>query len=1443
MARFVCLVFLSLPVLSDAFSFVPPYLRHSDVGGGRGRYKRNTGNCYPGINNHANFDLGLPRNSSAYVSGYLPSPGNWSCVVAQNQGLVYGPAVKPHALFVSYYEGGEVMSFGIASSAHFGTAVSPWSFYYWQKNNANQVNIRICRWLTRKHLAAPNENGGNLPKPPGGCLFELNQYINAGFSHQSGIIFGLSWSGNRVTLYTRKGVRHILVPGAEYWDVVNMYCAHARSCAHQVVYDPITVNVTVSSSGAISSYSVCHNCKGFPEHVFAVGDNGEIPPTFDFTNWFMLTNSTSVVQGRVVSKQPLKLLCLWPVPALQSTDTIVHFNGSAADKRCNGYSGGGTADALRFSLNFSRDDALQGAGSIQLITIAGAYVFTCQNTTSSAPSGHSFIPFGDSKQTYYCFVTYPIGNDTKSQFVGVLPPTLREVVVDRFGNVYLNGYRFMNTPAVLAVNFSLTSLHASDFWTVAFAVNVDVLLDIENTYIKQVLYCNSPINLVKCQQMQFFIENGFYPYSNASEDKPPRTFVALPVHSNHMFVNVTVNVTHKSGNVWCAQCPPSGWHVDFNGAASVCVDTRQYTLVIKSNITEQWLCSSLVKNCTTDSSGPNCKCDWNNTNINCLPQPCELMDPHIVSSASSCPFTLAALNDYLSFESVCFSTVRKPGSCALQLASVGYGQVMPFTEIYVTTTKGAKITGVPLDRIPADGVVDQSVVHYNVCTDYTIYGMSGRGVIVSTDLEYRSGLFYASDAGTLLGFKNVTTGRVFGVLPCQLSKQVVVVADTIVGAMTAAELDNFNFNYTTNTSMFYYHSNSIGNCTEPVLTYSSMGICADGSIGRMEIRQTVGKLASPLVSGNLSIPVNFTLSVQAEYVQVTMKPVSVDCATYVCNGNPSCLQLLTQYATACKTIEDALRLSARLESVEVNDMLTVSEDALHLATIDNFNGGAYNFSSVLPKNIGGRSVIEDLLFDKVVTSGLGTVDADYKSCVEGFKDAQTFKIMTHACAQYYNGIMVVPGVADPDTMAHFTASLVGGLSFAFLTSAAAYPFGQVVQGRLNYVALQTDVLQKNQQILAASFNSAMGNITAAFGEVNNMLHQTSEAIRTVAVALDKVQTVVNQQGQALSELTKQLSVNFDAISSSIEDIYNRLDKLAADAQVDRLINGRLASLNAFVTQQLTKFTDVRASRLLAQEKVNECVKSQSRRYGFCGNGTHIFSIVNAAPDGLMFLHTVLVPTAYATVDAWAGVCAGGRAFVLREVGLTLFKNYNDTLLITSRDMFEPRLPQRADFVEIASCDVSYLNMTQDDFESLLPEYIDVNKTLSELLQNLTQNRPSLPDLPIEIFNGTFLNLTTQIKDLENRSATIEETARRLDLIIRDINGTLVDLEWLNRVETYIKWPWYIWLLIVLALIFTVALLLYCCLSTGCCGCFKCMKEMDLQGRQLKPFEFEKVHIQ
>lgn len=438
--------------------------------------------------------------------------------------------------------------------------------------------------------------------------------------------------------------------------------------------------------------------------------------------------------------------------------------------------------------------------------------------------------------------------------------------------------------------------------------------------------------------------------------------------------------------------------------------------------------------------------------------------------------------------------------------------------------------------------------------------------------------------------------------------------------------------------------------------------------------------------------------------------------------------------------------------------------------------------------------------------------------------------------------MVLPGVVDANMMTLYTASLTGAMVFGGITASASIPFSLAVQSRLNYVALQTDVLNRNQEILAQSFNSALGNITAAFSEVNHALQETSDAINTVAQALGKVQTVVNEQGQALSQLTRQLASNFQAISNSIEDIYNRLDGLTADAQVDRLITGRIGALNAFVAQTLTKYTEVRASRQLAIQKINECVKSQSARFGFCGNGTHLFSIANAAPNGIMLFHTVLLPSEYTTVQAWAGICIDDNVgLILRDFKTTLF--HSDKYYVTSRDMFEPRTPVQADFVRISNCSVNYLNISASQLGTIIPDYIDVNKTLEEF----EQQRPNytLPELEIERFNNTYLNLSAEIANLQLKSDSLYNSTIQLQELIERINSSYVDLELLKRIETYVKWPWYVWLAIILVMSLFSFLMLYCCCMTGCCGCCSCLTSccFDCRGKRLQQYEVEKVHIQ
>nr|QBP43290.1 S protein [Bat coronavirus] len=1314
-----------------------------------------------------NLNLGLPPNKTVFVSGYLPLHKGWVCPTHPLGGGGYGTTFNDiHAIYWSYHSTANAVELAVSSGN--GSVTRDWSLYVHHSNNQGYMYFKICRWGAVYPLnLSPNHNRGD-------CL--VNRKFNFRFLHGANQVLGVTWSSNYVTLYGLNNTYRFYLHNN--WERATVRCHTKQSCAFFPVENVTTLNITTNGEGLIESYDVCADCGGFPVHVFPVLEHGYIPNDFSFSNWFMLSNTSTFLQGKLVSTQPLKLMCLWPVPSLLANDEKIFFNASGAT--CNGYQFDGVADAIRFSLNFSSDQVFNGVNNIVFDVEGGTFEFFCTNDTSVNPT-YRYVPFGQLTEIYRCFVETTAENGTHTTFVGILPPVVREIVVSRLGAIYINGYRLISLPVIESIVFNVTSKVGSDFWTVAFAQDVEVLLELNATNIVDILYCESPINKLKCQQLTFSLDDGFYPASSAYTEYTPRSYVALPYHATHTEVVLGVHLSLYTKH-----------SATLNGGNdTICVNTTQFTTVLNASV-------------YTGARG-------DVVNVNC-------------------PFTWASLNDYLSFGTICFSFEPLPGGCTMSINVVNLGYYTPFATLYVGYTRGHGITGVSQK---VGGIFDPSFITLDTCTEYTVYGITGKGVITSLNKTIVAGLYYTSTSGQLLGFKNSTTGEVFAVRPCDLASQVAVYQNDIIGAMTASRNSSFGFANVSELSNFYYHSNGHLGCEEPVLIYGKMGICSDGSLTEVNNKDAEQQPVSPIATANVTVPVNFTVSVQVEYLQMYMQPVSVDCNTYVCSGNVHCLRLLTQYASACRNIESSLQLSARLESLEVNSAITVSERAASLANITNFEN--YNLSVLLP-NLNGRSAMEDLLFNKVVTNGLGTVDQDYKQCI---KDKGVGDVADVACAQYYNGVMVLPGVVDDTKMSLYTASLVGGMVLAGFTAGAAIPFSLAVQARLNYVALQTDVLQRNQQILAESFNSALSNITEAFTEVNEAIKNTADAINTVATALGKVQSVVNQQGEALAQLTKQLSSNFQAISSSIEDIYLRLDKLAADAQVDRLISGRLAGLNAFVTQTLTKYTEVRASRQLALQKVNECVKSQSSRYGFCGNGTHLFSVVNAAPNGIMFFHTVLIPSSYTTVQAWAGVCVNGDVgLILRDVRNTLF--YLDSkYYITTRDMYQPRTPVQSDFVRISNCSVSYVNITSEQLGDIIPDYLDVNKTLNDL----QQSRPNytVPDLGLDQYNTTILNLTSEIAMLQNKSDSLIESTVKLHKLIEQLNQTYVDLEWLNRLESYVKWPWWVWLAILLALIFTSFILLYCCCSTGCCGCTSCLA--DCRGQRLQRYEVEKVHIQ
>nr|BAC05493.1 peplomer protein [Feline infectious peritonitis virus] len=1414
----------------------------------------------------------IPPNTETILGGYLPYCGDgpncgwYNFVYSQNVGqngrhsYINTKNLNIPNVHGVYFDVREHNSDGLWDArdrvglliAIYGTSYYSLLMVLQDKVEENQphVAVKICHWkpgnISSYHQFSVNlEDGGQ-------CVF--NQRFSLDTVLTANDFYGFQWTDTYVDIYLGGTITKVWVNNdwssveasiSYHWNQIN-YGYYIQFVNRTTYY---TYNNTGGSNYTHLQLAECHSeyCAGYAKNVFVPID-GKIPESFSFSNWFLLSDKSTLVQGRVLSRQPVLVQCLRPVPTWSNNSAVVFFSN---DLYCPGV----TAEVLRFNLNFSDSDVYtdltnddQFYFTFEDNTTASIACYSSANVTDFQPanSSVSHIPLGKT----ICFANFS-HSVVSRQVLGILPPTVREFAFGRDGSVFVNGYKYFSLPPIKSVNFSISSVEQYGFWTIAYTNYTDVMVDVNGTGISRLFYCDSPLNRIKCQQLKHVLPDGFYSASMLVKNDLPKTFVTMPQFYNwmHITLHVVLNDTAKKEDIILAKAPELASLADVhfeilqaNGSVvnvtSLCVQAKQLALFYKyTSLQGLYTYSNLVELQNYD-----------------------------------CPFSPQHFNNYLQFETLCFDVNPAVAGCKWSLVHDVNWRTQ-FATITVSYKDGAMITTMPRAQL---GFKDISNLVKDECTDYNIYGFQGTGIIRSTTSRLVAGLYYTSISGDLLAFKNSTTGEIFTVVPCDLTVLAAVINDEIVGAITSVnQTDLFEFvNHTQakrsrrptshsvttyNMPQFYYitrwNNDTSTNCTS-VITYSSFAICNTGEIKYVNVThvETVDDIGviKPISTGNILIPKNFTVAVQAEYIQIQVKPVVVDCAKYVCNGNTHCRSLLTQYTSACQTIENALNLGARLESLMLNDMITVSDRSLELATIEKFNatatggvklGGLYldGLSSLLPPKIGARSAVEDLLFNKVVTSGLGTVDDDYKKCSAGTDVADL------VCAQYYNGIMVLPGIVDGNKMAMYTASLIGGMALGSITSAVAVPFSMQVQARLNYVALQTDVLQENQKILANAFNNAIGNITLALGKVSNAVTTISDGFNTMASALTKIQSVVNQQGEALSQLTSQLQKNFQAISSSIAEIYNRLEKAEADAQVDRLITGRLAALNAYVSQTLTQYAEVKASRQLAMEKVNECVKSQSDRYGFCGNGTHLFSLVNSAPDGLLFFHTVLLPTEWEEVTAWSGICVNHTyAYVLKDFDHSIF-SYNNTYMVTPRNMFQPRKPQMSDFVQITSCEVTFLNTTYTMFQNIVVDYIDINKTIADMLEQYYSNytTPEL-ELQLEIFNQTKLNLTAEIDQLEQRADNLTTIAHELQQYIDNLNKTLVDLEWLNRIETYVKWPWYVWLLIGLVIVFCIPLLLFCCLSTGCCGCFGCLGSCChslCSRRQFENYEpIEKVHI-
>uniref|UniRef100_A0AB39AF63 Spike glycoprotein n=1 Tax=Bird gammacoronavirus AnasCN24 TaxID=3237959 RepID=A0AB39AF63_9GAMC len=544
---------------------------------------------------------------------------------------------------------------------------------------------------------------------------------------------------------------------------------------------------------------------------------------------------------------------------------------------------------------------------------------------------------------------------------------------------------------------------------------------------------------------------------------------------------------------------------------------------------------------------------------------------------------------------------------------------------------------------------------------------------------------------------------------------------------------------------------------------------------------------SPLVfeGAPIEVPLTLQLAVTAEYIPTEFDMVSVDCERFVCSGAPRCLKLLQQYGGACSNIINSLNSVNDYTRVDVTDFYRSLPQ--HNFSMERVQGG-FDTGLFLPQGGQKRSFIEDLLFTKVESVGLPTDNA-YKECTKGFLG----HLKDLACAQYYNGIMVLPPVIPPDTQMLYTTGLIGAMTFGGLTSAAAIPFATQVQARINHLGITSTILLDNQQKIAASFNNALNYTISGFSAVNS--------------ALSKIQDYVNNQAYVVNEAFKAIGSNFGAISNAINDIYDKLDELKADQQADRIITGRLAALVSLVSAKQLQQYQASQNRQLARQKISECVMSQSLRYGFCGNGTHVMSIPQSSPSGMTFLHVSYVPGEYVTLNATPGFCVNGTYAIAPRQGVGVFfksDDFPDTLVtgyaITSRTLYQPRAIALSDVVNLTSCNVTFYNVSSD----LINVDVDVDFNFTEEFDKWwNDTRVEFPNIDFN-FSVPFLNISTEISQIRDA--------------INGLNNSYIELQELSKLITYIKWPWYVWLAIGFATIVFILILGWIFFMTGCCGC-------------------------
>nr|WBW48750.1 spike glycoprotein [Infectious bronchitis virus] len=963
--------------------------------------------------------------------------------------------------------------------------------------------------------------------------------------------------------------------------------------------------------------------------------------------------------------------------------------------------------------------------------------------------------------------------------------------VNNATSVYLNGDLVFTSN--LTADVSAAGVHFKSGGPITYKVmrEVKVLAYFVNGTAQDVILCDSsPRGLLACQYNTGNFTDGFYPFTNTSLVN--ERFIVYRENS----VNTTLVLTNFTFNNESAAPPNSG------GVDTIQLYQTQTAQSGYYNFNFSFLSGFVYKESDFMYGSYHPKCNFRPENINN-----GLWFNALSVSIAYGPLQGGCKQSVFSNRATCCYAYSYNGPRACK--GVYSGELKQSFEcgllVYITKSDGSRIqTSMEVPIVTTNYY--NNITLYR-CVDYNIYGRIGQGVITNVT-DSASSYNYLADAGLAI---LDTSGAIdifvvqgeyglnyYKVNPCEdVNQQFVVSGGNLVGILTSrnetgSQLLGNQFYIKLANSTRRLRRSTIGNVTKcPYVSYGNFCIKPDGSLSEI-VPQELEQFVSPLlnVTEHVLIPDSFNLTVTDEYIQTRMDKIQINCIQYVCGNSIECRRLFQQYGPVCDNILSVVNSVGQREDMELLSFYSSTKPSgYNIPIFSNVSTGDFNISLLLtqPSSPTGRSFIEDLLFTSVESVGLPTDEA-YKKCTAGplgfVKDL--------VCAREYNGLLVLPPIITAEMQTMYTSSLVASMALGGITAAGAIPFATQLQARINHLGITQSLLLKNQEKIAASFNKAIGHM--------------QEGFRSTSLALQQVQDVVNKQSAILTETMQSLNKNFGAISSVIQDIYQLLDAIQADTQVDRLITGRLSALSVLASAKQSEYIRVSQQRELATQKINECVKSQSNRYSFCGSGRHVLTIPQNAPNGVVFIHFTYTPQSFVNVTAIVGFCVApanaSQYAIVPANGRGIFIKVNDTYYITARDMYMPRDITAGDIVILTSCQANYVSVNKTVINTFVEtDDFDFGDELSKWWN---ETKHELPDFDEFNYTMPILNISSEID--------------RIESVIQGLNDSLIDLEELSIIKTYIKWPWYVWLAIAFATIIFILILGWVFFMTGCCGC-------------------------